>query len=60
MKSAANRFKEAMEDLIQTAHRRLLDRVKRSVINAGVLTYLVSPQIAKPLITLSGSVMAAI
>ena len=49
-----------MGDLIQTACRRRLDRVKRFVIKAGFPNYLVSPQIAKLLITLSGSVKAAI
>jgi len=49
-----------MGDLIQTARRRRLDRVKRSAIDAGFPNYLVSPQIAKLLITLSGLVMAAI
>jgi hypothetical protein len=54
VKSAIDRFKEAMGELIQTARRRRLDRAKRSVINAGFPNYLVSPQIAKLLITLSG------
>jgi len=53
VKSTANRFEEATGDLIQTARRRLLDRVKRPAINAGFLSYLVSPQVAKLLITLS-------